>query len=37
MAKEKRSFAIIGCGRFGTNLALSLSEMGYEVLVIDNS
>lgn len=37
MSKEKRSFAIIGCGRFGMNLALSLSEMGYEVLVVDNS
>lgn len=31
----KKSFAIIGLGRFGTSLAVSLFEMGQEVLGID--
>ncbi|NLL20331.1 MAG: TrkA family potassium uptake protein [Firmicutes bacterium] len=32
---KKKSFAVIGAGRFGENLALSLSEMGHDVLVFD--
>jgi trk system potassium uptake protein TrkA len=30
-----KQFAVIGLGRFGTNVAKSLAKMGYEVLVID--
>lgn len=31
----KKQFAIIGLGRFGSSIAKFLSEMGYEVLAID--
>lgn len=31
----KKSFAIIGLGRFGTSLAIHLFEMGQEVLAVD--
>lgn len=31
----KKSFAVIGLGRFGTNVALTLFEMGQEVLAMD--
>ncbi len=31
----KKSFVIIGLGRFGTSLALQLFEMGQEVLAVD--
>lgn len=34
MAKEKQ-FAVLGLGRFGRNVALTLEEMGYEVLGVD--
>lgn len=34
---ENKEFAVIGCGRFGTSLALTLTEMGYEVLAIDKN
>lgn len=30
-----KSFAVIGCGRFGTSLARTLSSLGHEVMVID--
>ena len=30
------NIAVIGLGRFGSNLATSLSELGHEVLAIDN-
>lgn len=33
--KEATSFGVIGLGRFGTALAISLSEAGKEVIVID--
>ncbi len=33
--KHLSSFAVIGCGRFGGNLALTLSQLGNEVLVVD--
>lgn len=33
--KKERQFAVIGLGRFGRNIAMSLHEMGYEVLAID--
>ncbi len=35
--KENRQFAIIGLGRFGSNMAKALHKMGYEVLAIDKS
>jgi trk system potassium uptake protein TrkA len=34
---DKLEFAIIGLGRFGTSLALSLIEMGHTVLAIDQN
>lgn len=30
-----KTFAVLGCGRFGLNLALTLAEQGAEVLVVD--
>lgn len=35
MHKESKSFGVIGLGRFGAALAIRLSELGAEVLVID--
>ena len=32
-----KQFVVIGCGRFGRNLALRLAELGQEVLVIDEN
>ena len=32
-----KSFAVIGLGRFGKKLALSLYDMGAEVLAVDKS
>ena len=32
-----RSMLVIGLGRFGTNLALKLAELGNEVMVIDEN
>lgn len=39
MKKEKtnKQFAIIGLGRFGSNMAKALHKMGYEVLAIDRN
>ena len=34
--KRKVEFAVIGLGRFGTSLALTLMESGYTVLGVDN-
>lgn len=33
---KKKSFAVIGAGRFGTSVALSFAQMGHDVLVIDS-
>lgn len=33
--KTKKSFAIIGCGRFGSNLAIALTNFGQEVMILD--
>ena len=33
--KKDRQFAVIGLGRFGSNMAKALSKMGYEVLAVD--
>lgn len=35
--KIERQFAIIGLGRFGSNMAKALHKMGYEVLAVDKS
>lgn len=35
MKNNKRSFAIIGLGRFGQTLAVNLAKTGHQVLVID--
>lgn len=35
MKNNKRSFAIIGLGRFGRTLAINLAKTGHQVLVID--
>lgn len=32
----KRSFIVVGCGRFGYSVATRLFEMGYDVMAIDN-
>lgn len=32
----KKSFVVIGLGRFGSNIARALSEKGFEVIVIDS-
>lgn len=37
MAKIKKQFAVVGLGRFGTSVALTLQQLGYEVLAIDSS
>ena len=34
--KEATSFGIIGLGRFGSALAMTLAEAGKEVIVIDS-
>lgn len=36
MARQKLPIAVIGLGRFGTALALHLSDAGYEVLAVDS-
>jgi len=37
MRKQKRSFSIIGLGRFGQTLAVNLAKTGHQVLVIDEN
>ncbi|MBU5451227.1 TrkA family potassium uptake protein [Acetivibrio sp. MSJd-27] len=34
--KLYKSFIVLGLGRFGTNVATSLFDLGYEVLAVDN-
>lgn len=36
-SRNARQFAIIGLGRFGSNMAKALHKMGYEVLAVDKS
>lgn len=36
MAKKKRQFAVIGLGRFGSSVALTLARSGHEVLAVDS-
>lgn len=33
----KRQFVVIGCGRFGTSVAMKLNELECEVMVVDNN
>jgi trk system potassium uptake protein len=35
MTKVKKQFAVIGLGRFGTSVALTLQQLGHDVLAID--
>ena len=35
MVSRKNQFAILGMGRFGISLAVTLEQMGYEVLCVD--
>ena len=37
IVKKDRQFAVIGLGRFGSNMAKALTKMGYEVLAIDKN
>ena len=32
----KKSFLVIGAGRFGTSVARTISDFGHDVMVIDN-
>lgn len=34
--KKVKDVAVIGCGRFGYHLAITLSQMGRNVIVIDD-
>ena len=38
MAKnnKQKQFAVLGLGRFGTSVALTLHELGYQVLGVDS-
>jgi trk system potassium uptake protein TrkA len=36
MKKKNKQFAVIGLGRFGKSVAITLFKMGYEVLAIDD-
>lgn len=33
----KKQFVVIGCGRFGSSVAMKLSELGEEVMVVDKN
>lgn len=33
----RKQFAVLGLGRFGSNLAIALAKMGHEVLVVDSN
>ena len=35
MSRNKKQFAVIGLGRFGTSVAMTLRQLGHEVLAID--
>ncbi|MDY3051868.1 MAG: TrkA family potassium uptake protein [Ndongobacter sp.] len=37
MLKLPKTFAVIGCGRFGANVARTLAELGNDVLAVDAS
>ena len=36
MSREKKQYAVIGLGRFGTSVAITLHQLGHEVLAIDS-
>lgn len=36
MNKNKRQFAVIGLGKFGMSVAMTLAQAGYEVIAVDN-
>jgi len=33
----KKQFVVIGCGRFGSSVAMKLTELGEEVMVVDKN
>lgn len=35
MYNEKKQYLVIGCGRFGTSVAVTLEELGHQVMAID--
>ena len=35
MTKQPRQFVVVGCGRFGSSVAITLSKSGADVIVID--
>lgn len=37
MANKESAFGVIGCGRFGYNLAITLAELGHDVICVDES
>lgn len=37
MDRKKKQFAVIGLGRFGTSVAMTLQSLGHEVLAIDSA
>ncbi|MBB5337231.1 potassium channel family protein [Pectinatus brassicae] len=37
LKSDTKQFAVIGLGRFGSNMAMSLYKMGYDVLAIDKN
>ena len=36
MKKQTKSFAVLGLGRFGSNIARTLEEYGAQVLAVDS-
>lgn len=34
---DTKNFVVLGCGRFGSSVAMSLYELGHDVLAIDNN
>ena len=37
MAKDRKSFLVVGLGRFGSSLAIALADAGHEVLAVDTN
>ena len=35
MDRTRKQFAVIGLGRFGTSVAITLQSLGHEVLAVD--
>ena len=37
MKQKKKQFLVLGLGRFGSSVAMSLCDLGHEVLAVDSS